>query len=446
MKLSNFNIIIPTEVQGEYLLTNMMSGAVVAIDEELKRVLEKGAVDTLDASIAETLTQMEVILPDHIDELRTFKVEYESKKYNGSAPNYTLITTYACNLACPYCYQGKGELFQGTMTKDMRERVITFIQKSMEKTHAETFSVALYGGEPLLDFDGLVSIMEPCSAWAEEHGLTYAAFMLTNGTLVTPSIAETLQKYSTKYVQITLDGPKRIHDTKRVYKNGGGTFDDIMRSAHLLRDHGVGVYFRVNVDAESRPYLGELLNELQTEGLRDVDVYCSMVSASQAGHDYSKCINEGDFRNVLAEFRDIVEKKGQKTTVIRMYAPSRIFCGFLSEGTYVIDPHADVYKCLTFVGQKKHSIGCIDRKGDIEEYTWAYYDWMSRDPLTIRECRECKMLPSCCGGCAAVAYERYGTYHACGCSDPYEEMRQQLQWYLEQKAPQDFKAGKIIWD
>jgi len=446
MKLSNFNMIMPTETPDEYLLANMMSGAVIGIDEEVKEIIEKGDISCLDTSMINTLRDLKVILPDHIDEYRKFKAGYEFKKYTVNFPSFTLITTYACNLACPYCYQGKGEVFRGTMTEDTRRRTITFIKKKMEETRAQEFSVVLYGGEPLLNFDDSVYIMDSCFTWAEERGVTYATLMVTNGTLVTPQIAETLNHYNTKYVQITLDGPKRIHDTIRVYKKGGGTFEDMMRAAHILRDHDIGVSFRINVDTENRPYIGELLDELQERGLKDTEVRCGIVVESQQCHNYSKCLHDEETRKVLAEFREIVDEKGQATAVIRTHRPSHVFCGFLGEGTYLIDPYADVYKCLTFVGQKEHSIGHLNKDGEIEEHTWAYYNWMSRDPLAIKECRECIMLPSCGGGCAAIAYEKFGTYHARGCYEPQKEMKHQLRWYLERKLPQDFKDGKIIWD
>lgn len=446
MKISNFNMIIPTETPGEYLLANMMSGAVIGIDEELKGALEAENLDVLDSSLLESLTNLKVIIEDDFDEFRKFKVGYEYRKYTVEFPHFMLITTYACNLACPYCYEGKGELFHGTMNADTRERTIKFIKRYVEDTRAREFSISLYGGEPLLNFDDSVYIMDSCFSWAEERGIPYVTMMVTNGTLVTPEIAETLKRYHTDYVQITLDGPKRIHDTKRFYKSGGGTFDDMMQSARILQDHDVGVSFRVNVDSESRPFIGELLDELQERGFKNVPVRCGTVGAStQACKDYSKCIKEEEAREVLAEFRDIVDQKGQTAAVIRTHKPAHVFCGFLGEGTFIIDPHADLYKCLTFVGQKSHSIGHISEDGTVKEYTWAYYDWMSRDPLQIPECRECKMLPSCGGGCAAIAYEKHGTYHAVGCYAPYQEMKHQLRWYLEKKLPDRFKAGKIVW-
>ena len=445
MKLSTFNLIIPTETEGEYLLTNTMSGAVVGIDEELKSLLEKRDITALDLETVKTFSELGIVIPDDLDEYQKFKVLYESTKYATDSLYFTVITTYACNLACPYCYEGKGELLHGTMNRNTRERAVTFMKKKIQKTGAKKISLVLYGGEPLLNFDDSVSIMDSLFMWAEEQGITCESVVLTNGTLMTPAIAAALHLYKTRAVQVTFDGPKRLHDKKRVYKNGKGTFDDIIEAIYTLRDHHVPVGIRINIDIENRPYLSELLDELEALNLKDIPVACGIVTESMACQTYPSCIQEEDTRKTLDDFRKIVEKKGYTTPVERVHAPKFITCKSLGEKAYILDPYADIYKCLTFVGLKEHSIGHITDTGDIE-YTWAYYDWMSRDPLTIKECQKCVMLPSCGGGCAAISYERYKTYHTCGCSDPLSEMKDQLKWFITQRFPGDFKDGKIIWD
>ena len=446
MKLSAFNVVIPTRKPGEYLLANVLSGAVIGIDEELKSVIEKKDIDGLDPSISAGLQELGVIIPDHTDEYRIFKVKYEKRKYRADAHVFTLITTYACNLACPYCYEGKGEILKGSLNEDTRERAVKFIRNTLERTGAKRFSIALYGGEPLLNFDNSVYVLDSCFSWAEERGIKCINTILTNGTLLTPEKAEILHQYNTEAAQVTLDGPKHIHNTKRVYKNKKGTYDDIIRAVQVLRDEGIRVGIRINIDAENKPYINELLDELEELGLKNVPVACGIVTEFQACLNYSPCIQEEETRKTLSEFRSIVEKKGFATArVEQALEPRYIYCGSLSEETYILDPHADVYKCLTLVGLQEHCIGHINKEGLIE-YTPVYYDWMSRDPLTIKECRECKLLPSCGGGCAAAAYERCKTYHAHGCYNSYSEMKDQLQWFLEKKFPQHFKEGKIIWD
>ncbi len=444
MKLSTFNLILPTKIKGEYLLANMMSGAVIAIDEEMKTIIEKEDVHSLTSNERGDLLQhLGILLPDSADEYKKFKVRYEKKKYTVDSPNFTLIPTYACNLACPYCYEGKGELLKGTMNRDTRKRAAKFIKHNVEKYNAKKFSIALYGGEPLLNFDDCAYIMDSCFQWADDQGIEYRTHIISNGTLITPDIAEKLQQYKTRAIQLTLDGPQRIHDKKRIYKNGNGTFDDIIKAANILQDHNVSIHFRINVDKENRLYLGELLDELASLKLNSIPTVCAPIGEFQAC-THPECIHEKEVNSIIAESRELLKEKGQSTPPIKTHKSSQVFCSFLREGNYIIDPYAHVYKCLTFVGLKEHCIGHIDNVGRFTP-TNVYYDWMSRDPLTIKECKQCKMLPACGGGCASVAYERHKTYHACGCYDPHSETKDQLKWFLETNFPQHFKDGKIIW-
>ena len=150
MKLSKFNLVIPTETEGEYLLTNTMSGAVIGIDEELKSLMEKKDITALDFETMDTFSELGIVIPDDLDEYRKFKVLHESTKYATDSLYFTVITTYACNLACPYCYEGKGELLHGTMNRNTRKRAVSFMRKIIEKTGPKEISLVLYGGEPLL--------------------------------------------------------------------------------------------------------------------------------------------------------------------------------------------------------------------------------------------------------------------------------------------------------
>lgn len=60
-------------------------------------------------------------------------------------------------------------------------------------------------------------------------------------------------------------------------------------------------------------------------------------------------------------------------------------------------------------------MGKIDDNGNLNNLTYAFYDWMSVDPLKNEECSKCVYLPVCGGGCGVVSYNESGTYHSKGC-------------------------------
>ena len=50
----------------------------------------------------------------------------------------------------------------------------------------------------------------------------------------------------------------------------------------------------------------------------------------------------------------------------------------------------------------KHKMGYIKDDGTLTDVTFAYYDWLSIDPLKEPDCSDCKYLPICGGGCRMV--------------------------------------------
>ena len=62
--------------------------------------------------------------------------------------------------------------------------------------------------------------------------------MQTNGTLLDDEWCEFF-KENDYLIGISIDGPRRLHDTYRLDKGGGPTFDRVRRGLRLLQKHGV---------------------------------------------------------------------------------------------------------------------------------------------------------------------------------------------------------------
>ncbi|WP_211333338.1 SPASM domain-containing protein [Keratinibaculum paraultunense] len=108
-----------------------------------------------------------------------------------------------------------------------------------------------------------------------------------------------------------------------------------------------------------------------------------------------------------------------------------MYCGLYSNNQFTVAPNCDVYKCWEHVGQEEHLMGKIDENGNLR-VTYAYYDWMSVDPLKNAECSECVYLPVCGGGCGVVSYNETGTYHAKGCFKVKGTIEKQVLKYVEE--------------
>lgn len=127
-----------------------------------------------------------------------------------------LHITHRCNLRCRMCWYW-GE--QGRQPND-KELSTEQIKNLLSAVKVKFISIG--GGEPLMR-DDLLDILE----YAHNEGIKCE--VLTNGTLITPELAEGLIKWASSVV-ISLEGPREINDAIR----GEGSFDKAIEGLKLL--------------------------------------------------------------------------------------------------------------------------------------------------------------------------------------------------------------------
>lgn len=145
----------------------------------------------------------------------------------------TVLTSTDCNLGCGYCFQNVSQDIAGgnrppriahaRLTPDGITRILKFTERQMSEVGLERLTVLLFGGEPLLNPRGCVELLTR----AVDYGLESAS-MISNMTLMKPDLAKELYELGLESVQVTFDGERDLHDTIRVRRSGGGTFDSIV--------------------------------------------------------------------------------------------------------------------------------------------------------------------------------------------------------------------------
>ena len=115
------------------------------------------------------------------------------------------------------------------------------------------------------------------------------------------------------------------------------------------------------------------------------------------------------------------------------------YCGLNCDNNYTISPEGEVYKCWEHAGEPEHLMGTIDEKGEIENQTYKFYEWMTRNPLDAKECRECVYLPACGGGCGAISYNETNSYTGKGCFKIKGCIEKQVINYVSEILKKDIK-------
>ncbi|MBV9852048.1 MAG: SPASM domain-containing protein [Armatimonadetes bacterium] len=454
-------LLVETVAPGRHVLFNPLSGAVDrATDTDLVTLerLRAGGPVPLDPAQERRLRERLYLFDDPAAEEACLEAAVAGAwgRMAAAQPEmYTVCPTLACNLACGYCFEGDSlhDKPQGVMTEAQVARLFDAIGRLRAGYAAHDPAAAgppwlsLFGGEPFLPSTrrAVAAILGRAAA----EGFLVAA--TTNGVnlarfedLLTEH-AEILTVF-----QVTLDGPKAVHDARRHRLGGQGTFEEVVRGIDLLLFLGVGVDLRVNLDAANVDALPALVDFLHAKGWPAHPAFALALAPvtvhdAPRGHDapgtaggaggcrsrYDRALSELELARrvmALAEAHPRVaalchlgflrhleylvsvlepERLGPgRRRAGRAVGPRYWYCEASTDKQYVFTPEGLVYSCTEGVGRPEHAVGRFDPA--LELWAAERGQWVGRTILSHPKCRECAISTLCGGGCHVAARERAG--------------------------------------
>ncbi|MGH8933052.1 MAG: radical SAM protein [Egibacteraceae bacterium] len=148
--------------------------------------------------------------------------------------NLSLNVTSACNLACDYCYAGRGAFGgaqAGAMSTAVAERAIDTLLAGCERRAMAT--IGFLGGEPFLHRRLVHHVVAYASRQAAEVGQPVGFSVTTNGTMLRAEDLDLLRSHRFA-VTVSLDGDRAVHDRRRLTLAGEGSWDDAMARVRPL--------------------------------------------------------------------------------------------------------------------------------------------------------------------------------------------------------------------
>lgn len=338
-----------------------------------------------------------IIVDDEADELALWNAWMGQYQFNNPVIELYLYLTTACNLGCSYCFQGTNKPTI-PLSPETLNRMVEYVESLIQKQTVQELSVTFFGGEPMANKPILISAMETLVArLGQKLAITFS--IITNGTLFQGEAeARALAEKGLKFVQITLDGPREIHDQRRMYLGGQGSFDTILKNVELIAPH-LQVSVRVNIDHENRAHVRELIDQLASRGLQGrVSFSFAWVYFDQRQEDYhAELLSQAEAAHICDDLINYALDRGFASK-IGYDGP----CMIHMMNSLVLYPSGDLYHCPNLTGHQAFVWGNVNT--GINELKKALIPGIR----TWDDCGDCALLPICGGGCVAHSYNQTG--------------------------------------
>ncbi len=325
-----------------------------------------------------------------------------------------LHIAHDCNLACRYCFAGKGEYHgdRALMSLEVGKAALDFLIKHSGNRH--NLEVDFFGGEPTMNFQVVKNLVAYGREQEKLHDKHFRFTLTTNGLLLNEEIQDFVNREMDNVV-LSIDGRKAVNDRMRPDKGGNGSYDRIVpkflklaESRDQERYYVRGTFTHFNTDfSEDVLHLADLgFKQISVEpvvampedeyALQESDLPVLFAEYDKLAAEMAKRIHT---ENAFHFFHFMIDLEGGPCAVKRLSG-----CGSGTE-YLAVTPWGDLYPCHQFVGNPDFLMGNvrdgISRQDLVSEFKAC-------NVYAKEKCRSCFAKFMCSGGCAANSYHFHG--------------------------------------
>lgn len=351
------------------------------------KLLKKNTQQYYDVTM---MLQKGLMRPAFVDEVINPATEYIENIVDRCINDLTLQVTRDCNFRCRYClYANSNGIERGhekiNMNWNIARRSVDYLYEHSKDSTA--ISIAFYGGEPMLNFKLIKSVVEYSEKLFYTKPIKFS--MTINGSILTDYMIDFLVKHNF-YITISFDGPSEIqNEHRRFNRTGQGTFLDVYSNVKKIKQK-YSNYFSNNVSF--LPVIFEDENEKKV-----IDFYqdnnienekISLVEADLTGIDYKPrgLTNYAMEREKYAVDMSCFEKKGGIPSRWHHAGP----CIPAIKSLFV-DINGYFFPCESVIAYEELAIGNIENGIDLNKVK----SMMNIGQLTIEECKNCWLMRFC---------------------------------------------------
>lgn len=323
-----------------------------------------------------------------------------------------LHVVHDCNLKCEYCFASQGDFggHKAYMTKEVGMKAIDYlIQESGNRKNLE---VDFFGGEPLMDFDLVKTLVKYGNEKAALQGKQFRFTITTNGVLLDDEKIDYINKHMHNVV-LSLDGRKEVNDSMRKTVNDKGSYDLIVPKFQKLVAGRKNKYYYVrgtftkknldfSEDVKHFKDLGFDLASIEPVVDSSYDDYAiTEEDLDKIKEEYEKMAIQYAKDQVAGDpfkFFHFMVDLTQGPCIIKRVQGCGAGCEYIA-----VTPEGDIYPCHQFVGNEDFKLGNLLEE-DIDFPKEITDEFLNSHVFSKPACENCWAKFYCSGGCHANAY------------------------------------------
>lgn len=323
----------------------------------------------------------------------------------------TFIVTKDCQLACKYCYL-VGKNSKERMSFEIAKQAIDYLLDDKRNFQEDGVIWDFIGGEPFLEIDLIEKICNYAKLemyrrnhkWFNNYRFNFS----TNGLNYHESRIQKFieENHSHLSIGITIDGTKLKHNLNRIYRNGKGSYDDVVKNIPLWQKQFPKEGTKVTISSDDIPYIKESVLHLYDLGIHEIHINCVFEDVWKEGDDKN-------FEKQLVELADeIIDNDLYKDFSCSFYSedigkPLKDNGNWCGAGMMLaVDASGFFYPCLRFAAyslRSKKPIVIGNVKDGIDQNKLRPFLTLNRTTQSRQECIDCEVA----GGCAWCQGENY---------------------------------------
>lgn len=264
------------------------------------------------------------------------------------------MLTADCNLRCRYCYQRKKEAY---MDKETIKQSVDFFNQN---TKSNEPVIHIFGGEPFLAPENMDFLFD----YALKSNDKIRFEIITNGTLLNDKIKKLLKNYKSviKKLIISVNGYKEYHDTERIYADGNGSWDDVMKNIPFFLKHFPNLRAECRFDARKirKEDLLKGVEQLYSIGISEVSFAPVEGSLTSSGYQTFKagCLDAVKWYINKCEQGEGVYIPAIASRVRQINRKGNLPCGAALNEIFIYCD-GSIYPCTGYFAANKNKLGTV---------------------------------------------------------------------------------------